>query len=450
MMDALKVEAINKLVGKMKSAGADQADAYFEWGRETEVTARDGEVENLKQSTGTGVGLRVFYQQRVGFGYTSDLTDKGLDDLGERVLAIAKQTAQDENNGLPPANLLQPRNKMPDVFDEKIVALDSEWLAKRAIEMEKIAKAHDPRVKQVDDVGAGSYVAEVALLNSEGLVDRYRKTYVWMYTSVVAEENGDKQSGWFVDQATHLDEMDSAEKIAQEGAQRAVRMLGAKKIATDVMPVIFDPPMAKSFIGGLIEAINGDMIYKKSSFLLDKLGRQIASPLVSIYDDGLLDKRVGSQPFDGEGLPTRRNVIFEQGVLKMYLYDMYTANKAGAAPSGTAARGYDSLPSIGRTNFFMPAGKTSPAEMIKGIKKGLLVNRMMGSGANAVTGDYSRGAFGLLIENGELTVPVQEVTVSGNMLQMLADIDAVGNDLDWRGSIGAPSIRFANLTVSGK
>ncbi|NLH50101.1 MAG: TldD/PmbA family protein [Myxococcales bacterium] len=263
-------------------------------------------------------------------------------------------------------------------------------------------------------------------------------------------EKGDKQSEWYFDQTTFLQELSDAEAVAREAARRALRMLGARKIDSGIMPVILTPEMTKSFIRGLLGALNGDMIYKKSSFLLDQLGEKIAAPRFTLIDDGTLDRRSGSRPFDGEGLKTRRQALIEDGVLKQYLYDTYTANKAGAKPTGTASRGYNSLPGIGTTNLYLEPGQATPADLYRGVERGLLVTGMMGSGVNTVNGEYSRGARGLLIEHGEPTAPVQEITVAGNLLDMLKDIDLIADDLDWRGGTGAPSIRFAKLTVAGK
>ena len=215
------------------------------------------------------------------------------------------------------------------------------------------------------------------------------------------------------------------------------------------VPVIFDPLMAASFVGNVASAANGDAVYKKSSIFAGRLGEQLGSELVTIVDDGLLDRGLGTSPFDGEGVPTRRTAILEHGVLGSYLYDSFTARKAKAKSTGNAARGYSSLPSIGTNNLYLEAGATPPEELIRGVKQGLYVTAMLGHGASIVTGEYSRGANGLWIEDGELTHPVQEVTVAGNMLQMLRDVDGVGSDLQFRGGTGAPTLRFRELTVAG-
>ncbi len=449
-MDKRELELIQKLVADAQKAGADQVDAYYEWGREVEITALDGAVENLKQAVSKGVGLRIIKDHRLGFGFTSDLSPDSLKKLGEQARAIAQATAADENNGLPAKELLMPIGKQSDIFDPRIEALTNDDLLKTALTVEKIARTTHPKVKKVGEAGSGSYVSRVALVNSEGFVGHYQKTYAWLYADVVGEEGEEKQSAWWMDYSTHLSELTDPETIARTAVQRAVRMLGARQIASAELPVIFEPGLTKAFIRGIIGAINGDMIYKKSSFLLDQLGEAIASKNITIIDDGTLDRRTASRPFDGEGLTTAPRSIVENGVLKRYLYDTYTANKAGAQPTGTAARDYASLPTIGSTNIYLKAGTTPPAELVKGIQQGILITDMMGQGVNTVNGEYSRGASGLFIENGEIAYPVQEITVAGNMLDMLRNVDLVADDMDWRGSTGAPSIRFSRLTVSGK
>jgi PmbA protein len=227
-------------------------------------------------------------------------------------------------------------------------------------------------------------------------------------------------------------------------------MLGAKKVKSQKVPVIFDPMMAASFVGSVAAAANGDAVFKKSSFLAALQGKKIAPENLTIVDDGLLARGLGTAPFDGEGVATRRTPIVEKGVLKSFLYDAFTARKAKAKTTGNASRGYKSLPHIGTNNLYLEAGTRPPEEIIREVKNGFYVTAMLGQGANMVTGEYSRGANGLWIENGELAKPVQEVTVAGHMLEMLKTIDAIGSDLQFRGSTGAPTLRFAEMTVSGE
>jgi PmbA protein len=449
-VDPRELDRLQQLIDAVKRAGADQADAYYEWGRETEVTARDGAVERLKQAVSQGVGLRVFRDHRLGFAYTSDLSADGLTRLADKALALAAATTPDPFHGLPDRSLLATAPRAAAMFDPQVEALTAETLVAKALTLEKTARAADPRVLTVQEAGGGAYVQRVALANSEGFAGNYEKTYAWLFAEVVAEEKGEKQSESYTDQATHWRDLADPEWIAQQAVRRVVRLLGARKIASTELPVIFEPDVTKGFIRGLLDAFNGDLIYKKSSFLLDKLGATVASPLVTLLDDGGLDHRTGSRPFDGEGVATQRRALVDKGVLRQFLYDTYTANKAGAKSTGTASRGYASLPEIGSSNLFLQPGDTPATELYRGLDRALVVTSLMGFGVNVVTGDYSRGAQGLFIENGAPAYPVQEVTVAGNLLAMLRDVDRVGADMDWRGRIGAPSIRFARLTVAGR
>jgi PmbA protein len=265
----------------------------------------------------------------------------------------------------------------------------------------------------------------------------------------VASEGGQLQVGSWSESRRFLADLPSPEMVARTAARRAVEMLGASKVPTQRVPVVFDPQMAASFIGALAGAVNGDLIHKRASFLVDRLGETVAPPFFSVVDDGLLQRGLATSPFDGEGAPTRATPIIEGGVLKSYLYDTYTARKAKAQSTANASRGYSSLPGIGMHNFYLRKGDRSPEKIIGEVKQGLYVTSMLGRGANTITGEYSRGATGRWIENGELGRPVQELTVAGDLLSMLRGIDAVGDDLAFRSSVAAPTIRFAELTVSG-
>jgi PmbA protein len=449
-MNAKTLEFAKRCVDLAVKKGAKEAEAFCQWGRDFSVTARDQEVENLSQSTSSGVGLRAIRDGRLGFGFTSDLRIDQAASFVDRVVALSGETAADENNTLPSGTFMKSRNPSPAIYDEKTANLSADWKINAAIEMEKVALSIDPRIKVIEQVGVGDYLAEVAIVNNHGLVDEYKATYLYAFCVPFAKDESGGQSDYWQDIQIFFDDLMSPEAIARKSVKRTLRMLGAQKIDTANMPVVFDPNMARGFIGGLIGAVNGDMVYKNASFLADKLGTDVAAPEITVVDDGLMDRRMGSSPFDGEGAPTRKNVILDGGVLKSFLYDTYTANKAKTTTTANASRGYSSLPRIGTNNFYLVAGDKSPESIVGDIKKGLYVTKMMGRGANTVNGDYSRGASGMLIENGELTIPVQEVTVAGNMLDMLKKIDAVGSDLIFMGSNGAPTIRFSEISVSGK
>ncbi|MBK7861676.1 MAG: TldD/PmbA family protein [Archangiaceae bacterium] len=439
-----------QMVARAKKKGAKQAEAYIEVGRESSVRVRDGQIEDLTQATSKGAGIRVFVKDRLGFAWTSDFTTEAINSSVDRAVQLAEAAAPNKLNGLPTKKQLGAPSDVGPLFDEAVANLDPEWKIKSALEMEKAGKAYDPRVKTFDSVGAGDHVNEVYLASSEGASNGYQGTYVYLYAMPVAADGPQLQTSYWVDYKRFLDELDAPEKIGVEAARRAVRMLGASKVKSQKVPVIFDPMMAAAFVSGIAAAANGDAVFKQSSFLASKLGQSIAPKNVTLVDDGLMKRGLGTSPFDGEGVATRRTAIVEQGVLRSFLYDTFTARKAKAESTGNASRGYRSLPAIGTNNLYLEPGTTSPEELIKGVKNGFYVTAMLGHGANVVTGEFSRGANGLWITDGALGKPVQEVTVAGNLLDMLMAIDGIGSDLTFRGSTGAPTIRFAELTVSGE
>ena len=430
--------------------GAKQAEVFLQVGRSADVRVRDGEIEDLTQATSKGLGVRVFVKNRLGFVWTSDFNSAGLDTLIDRAIALAEMSAANPHNGLPDKDLFKQYPDVGELFDEKVANLPPDWKIKSAIEMEKVIKAHDPRITAMDSVGAGESVSEVYLATSAGMSGGYQGTSVYLYASPVASENGQLQTSYWYDAKRLFEDLDQPELVAKKAAQRAVRLLGAKKVKSQKCPIVLDPTMAAGFVASIAGAANGDAVFKKASFLASKLGQKIAPAHVSIIDDGLRKRGLATSPFDGEGVPTRRTSLVENGVLKAFLYDAFTARKAKTKSTGNASRGYRSLPAIGVNNLVLEPGQKSPEEIIKEIPNGFYVTAMLGHGANTVTGEYSRGANGLWIENGELTRPVQEVTVAGNLNDMLMQLDAIGSDLTFHGSTGASTIRFKELTVSGE
>jgi PmbA protein len=439
-----------KIVQKCLKRGAKQAEAFLQVGRNADVRVRDGEIEDLTQATSKGVGIRVFVKNRQGFVWTSDFDPHALDQLIDRAIAIAEMSAPNPLNGLPTAADLGKIPNVGDLFDPRVAELPDDWKIKAAIEMEKVVRAHDSRIKTIDSVGAGESVSDVYLASSNGMHGSYQGTSVYLYASPVATDGTQLQTSYWYDAKRFFEDLDSPENVAKKAAARAVRLLGAKKVKSQKVPVIFDPTMAAGFVGSVAAAASGDAVFKKSTFLASKLNAKIAPANVSIIDDGVRKRGLATSPFDGEGVPTRRTPIVQNGVLKAFLYDAFTARKAKTKTTGNASRGYQSLPHIGFNNLLMEPGTKSPEEMIKEIPNGLYVTAMLGRGANMVTGEYSRGANGLWIENGELKQPVQEITVAGNMNDMLQQLDAIGSDLTFHGSTGAPTIRFKELTVSGE
>lgn len=434
-----------------KQAGATEADVVAAHGTEFEVKVADGAIKTLTQATSKGLGVRVFVGKRMGFCTTSDFRKDALQEAVERAVAMAKEAAEDPHNGL--AEELEPgRIDVPDeldLYDPNIGKLSAEEKIAWAHAMEEAARAVDPKVSKFRDSGVATEESDSVLITSSGAERTARSSGIGVWCIPIATHEGELQTEMWYDSRTHLEDLMPVAEVGRTAGQRALRMLGAKSVKTQTVPVIFEPPMAAGLLGGMLGALNGDMVYKKASFLADKLGEQIAVSNLNVVDDPHLPRGAGSIPFDGEGLPTTTKRLVDQGKLTTFLYDSYTARKVGVKPTGNARRGYSSLPYAGVFNFIVEAGQHPEEGIIKDCKKGLLLTRGLGSGVNTVTGEYSRGANGLWIENGEVVHAVQSVTIAGDFLQLLQNIDALGNKVHMRGSSGAPLLRIAEMTVSG-
>jgi PmbA protein len=289
------------------------------------------------------------------------------------------------------------------------------------------------------------------LANSHGFIGSYNGSSFSLSVSPIASDarTGSMQRGVWYEVQRKFARLASAESIGREAARRAVRRLGARRVATKRVPVVFDQETAGSLLANLCSAVSGYGLYKRASFLLDQLGRTIASDLITVYDDGRMVGGLGSRPFDGEGVATRKNTIVERGVLTSYLLDTYSGKKMGLPSTGNASRSVGESPSVGPTNFYLVPDTKTPEQIIGSVKEGLYLTELIGFGINMVTGDYSRGASGFWIENGELAFPVEEITIAGNLKQMLKDIEMVGNDLVFRGRVASPTIKIAEMMVAG-
>jgi len=441
-----------QLVERARAAGAGEAEALAQRSRDASVSVVNGEIEQLSEAASKGVGLRVIRDGRLGFASTTDFSPEALDRLVRRALELAAASEPDAVNRLPGRAELTPgrRPRVERLFDPAVAALDPGWKLHAALEAERAARAEDARCSRFQDTGAGDNLSEWAIASSHGLVDSERATHVWVWCSPVAQDGASLQTGSWSDSRRHLHELESPESIGREAARRTVRMLGARQPPGGRYPVVFEPSMAAGFFGSIAGACNGELVHKRSSFLGELRGQPVASPLVTLADDPRIPGAPGAAAFDAEGVPTRRLPLLERGVLQNFLYDMRTALKAGARTTGSARRGYASLPSVGPRQLVVEPGQGDLASIVRGVRRGLLVTSLLGSGANVVTGEYSRGANGLWIEDGELAWPVQEATVAGRLLEMLQGIDAVGADLQRRGGTWSPTIRFAELSLAGR
>lgn len=450
-------ETVRKAVESAKRQGARSAEAFAEVRRSASVKVREGEVESLEDATSKGVGLRVISGGRMGFSFTSEFSTSAVADLVGSAMAVARAASPDPRNVLPdrdaPGRKARSRNGGGDVpemelFDPHIAALPSDWLISSSKEMERAARA-EPKIAAFDSVGGGISIGETLVATSDDRVLTYRGTAAYLYAVPVAGDGTQLQTGYWLDYRRFLKELEPPEVIGKKAAARAARMLGARTVPSQRAAVVFDPMMSAEFVYGIASALNGDLAWRKSTFLGERLGDRIGPSSITIVDDGLYPRGVATAPFDGEGVPSQTTPLIHHGVVSNFLYDTLTAKKAGKKSTGNAARTYASLPSIAPRNVYLAPGWKAPDEIVREVKRGLYVTAMLGRGLNVVTGEYSRGANGLWIENGEFTHPVQAVTVAGDLVQMLGAIDDVGSDLDFRGPAGAPTVRFSELAISG-
>jgi PmbA protein len=354
----------------------------------------------------------------------------------------------DDANVFPPPSTFQP---MPELFDEGVARVDLARKIERALELERLALAADKRIKRVRKATYGETIYSIHLRNSNGVYGDYRGSSVSSSLAALAESAGDSQMGWDFDFAAGFDAID-INRIAQGAVAKSVGMLGARKIPTMRAPVVLDNQTAAEFLELLAPSFSAENLFKGKSLLKDRLGEQLFSPLLTIRDDGTLRGGMATSPFDGEGVPHRNNLLVAGGALRAYLYDTRYGIKLGMPSSGNAARGgVKGIPHLGVSNFFIENGRTTAEELYGGISRGMLITGLVGMHtANSVSGDFSVGATGFLIENGRVTLPVKGVAISGNVLDIFASVEMVGDDLRFYSSIGSPSLKITSLDISGE
>ena len=443
-------ELAQGIVQRAMSGGATAAECIVREGDEFSTVVRLGQVETLKESGSKAIGVRVFYGQRAASTYSSDFSRASLDRMVKSALELAKITSEDPYAGIPEASQLGSLSGDLDLYHPDVYSLPGEERINYARRTEKAALDYDPRIKNSEGGSFDAATGHKVLANSHGFVGEYRRSYCSVAAVPIAQtESGAMQRDYWFSVARSLSRLESPEEVGKIAAQRTLRRLGARKVKTARVPVILDPMVAASILDHIFEGVNGDSIYRGASFLAGKLGQKIAGDQVTVIDDGTMPGGFGTSPFDGEGIPTRRTLVIENGVLKSYLLNTYTAKKLGLQTTANAARGLAGTPGIGPGNYFLQPGAKTPKEIIAGIPQGLYVTEFLGHGANLVTGDYSRGASGLWISGGELAYPVEEITVGGNLKEMFFNISEIGNDLEFRGAIACPTIRIDGLTVGG-
>jgi PmbA protein len=439
------------LVKKATSRGATGAEAVIREGSEFSTVVRLGEVETLKESGSKAAGLRVFMGKRTASTYTSDLSREGLEQMLSSALSLARVTSEDPYAGLPEPSQLGSISTDLDLYHSDVYSLSSAERIDYARRAERAALDSDGRITNSEGGSFDAATGSKVLANSLGFVGEYSRSYCSVSAVPIAQgENGNMQRDYWYSVARTLRKLESPEHVGRVAAERTLRRLGARKVATTRVPIVFESHVARALIEHIFEAVNGDAIYRSASFLAGKLGQKIAGDNITIVDDGTMVGGFGSAPFDGEGVPTRRTAVIERGVLSSYLLNSYTARKLGLQTTGNAARGLAGTPGIGAGNFFLQPGTKSSKEIISAISDGLYVTEFLGFGVNLVTGDFSRGASGLWIRNGELAFPVEEITVAGNLRDMFNNISEIGSDLEFRGSVASPTLRIDGMTVAGE
>jgi len=434
-----------------RKAGADHAQVLVRAGAELTAKVRLGEPELVQEAGSRGLSLRVLRGGRRAVTSTSDLRREALEALCAETVTLADLAEPDEC-ALPPDPALLARS-VPDLdlYDPAIAEVEAAWALRQAIAAEAAARGFDSRVTNSEGATWSRSVGGVAFATSGGFLGSYRSSHASLIVQPLCDDTTDpdnpkKRSDAWWSSSCFLGELEPAEAIGLEAARRTVATLGARKVETQECPIVFDPEVARSIVGRVFSVANGAAFWRKSSYLLGKEGEVIASPLVTITDDPLLPRALGSRPFDGDGLATRKNTLVDRGVLGPVLCDVYSARKLGRESTGSAGLG-SSGPTT--SNLIMQSGGMKRDELLRDTKRGLYVTSLMGFGFNPVTGDYSRGAEGFWLEGGELTFPVSEVTIAANFDEILKRIDAVADDLRLRSSTAAPTFRVSHMTLAG-
>jgi PmbA protein len=437
------------LVRRALAAGARAADAVVAESDGLSVGVRLREVEKLKRARQRRAGLRVLVGDSTAIASTADFSADGITELAREAVVLARATAADPHAGLPDASELCTDPPDLDLHDPEVERLEPEQALAWAREAEEAALGAASEITNSEGAEVGADAGQVAYASSAGFVGAYTGSHASLAVVPVAARDGLMQRDHWYTAHRKLARLDAPVAVGREAARRTLRRLGARRPPTCECPVVFDPETAATLLRHLAGAIAGSALYRRMSFLLDKLGERVASPAVTVIDDPLRPSGPASRPFDGEGVRQTRRVVVERGVLRTYLLDTYTARRLGLRTTGHAARSVGDAPAPAPTNFVLEPGPHTPEAIIASVRSGLYVTELIGFGVNSMTGDYSRGAAGLWIENGELAYPVEELTIAGNLRDMLCDIEMVGNDLALRTAVAAPTLKLTRMTVAG-
>jgi PmbA protein len=429
-----------------RARGAQDAEVLFATGDEFTVKVYQGQVESLESARSRGVGVRTFTGDRVGFAYGADVTAAGLEQLLEEALRNGTYNQADPANALPE---LQPAEPLPHLFASDFQDLDADGKVALAVELERRTISLDPRVKRCERTVYADGIDHLEIYNTRGLQAAFDRTTAYLVALAIAEAGEEMQQGYAFDCGRRGADLD-LDRVAREASSRAAGLLGGKPVPTAQLPVVLDPLAAVSLWGLLSSAFSADAVQKARSLLAGKMGERIAAPVFNLFDDGRSSAGMASRPWDGEGVPTQRTQLVRDGVVNAYLFDTYTARKGNARSTGNARRSYRSQPSVGPTNLVLEPGAATREELLRAAEGGLHVTELSGlNTVNPTSGDFSLGATGFRIAGGSLGAPVREVTIAGNLLQMLQRITMIGNDLRWVFQVASPSVLIQDLAVGG-
>ncbi len=436
---------LSDLITDAKKAGADAADALVADGTSVSVTSRLGQLEHLVRSEGGDIGLRVLIGKRQAIVSSADRSKEGLRELVERAVAMARTVPEDPFCGVAEPGQLAASLPALDICDPREIS------AETLIESAKACEAAARDIKGVtnsEGASASWGKSQIAIAASNGFARAYESSGSSLSVSVIAGESSAMETDYDYTTAVYFSDMRSADDVGKNAGLRAVRKLGGRKIASRKVPVIFDARVARGVVSHLLGAINGSSVARGTTFLKDALGTQVFGEGINIFEDPHRNRGLRSKPCDAEGLPNKRRALIDKGQLTTWILDLRSARQLKMAPTGHANRGTGGPPSPGTTNVWLEAGTRSPADLIRDIKEGLFVTDLVGQGVNGVTGDYSRGAAGFWIENGEITYPVHEVTVAGNLKDMFKRITPA-SDLELLYGVDAPTLRIDGMSLAG-
>ena len=443
---------LGKYLAKAKELGAEDVELYYEYSESNSIEVYQQQVESLESATAKGLGIRVFRAGKMGFAYTSDFRPEALEEVIKEAVANAKVATVDKNRTLPQQNYDYPELEIynPNFNERKI-----EEKMDIAFTMEEEALAYDNKIASVTSVTYGDSIHRVKIINSNGLAESYKSNSCYAYLSVIASQAEEKQTGFAVTYGRDLAEL-TPEETAQEAAQNGIDLLGGRAVDSQEAPVIFTPKIGSMFMYVLSQALTAEAVQKGRSLFAGKLGKEVAAPEVNIIDDGTLEAGLATTPFDSEGVVSQKTEVIKDGKLNSYLYDTYTANKDDRESTGNASRGgYRGIPGVSSTNFYLAAGEKDKTEIIADVENGFYVQEVSGlvtGGANPISGDFSVGASGQWIEEGEIKTAVREITIAGNLIDFLENITALGNDLEFNpaiGSFAAPTFKVEGIAISG-